>query len=74
MVNRNQNNGEPNDMERLTQLPENGFLDFPDREIESSDKDQENYKSEENENDIPDLGPEERVFDENSETFYTIQK
>jgi len=59
------------DMERLTQLPENGFLDFPDREIESSDKDQENDTSEQNENDIPDLGPveqnEERVFDENSE-------
>jgi len=66
------------DMNRLIKLPENGFLEIPDLEVESHNKnsdfsDNENEFSdiEEDENDLPDMGPidenEERIYDKNSE-------
>ena len=83
------------DMNRLMELPENGYLEISDLEVDccKNDNDVSGNKDEflgadfeQNENDLPDLGPvfdnEECVFDENTEmgsfipskmTFFILQ-
>ena len=74
-------NGEPNnflysdiqiDMERLAALPDNGFIELSDLQVNSSNEPENDNEEEENEL-LPDFGPvnneddDEHVFDKNTE-------